>query len=462
MHEEILNAINNKSHVSIKYISSKNEITERLISSIEFTEEFDKFGYYGEHIKAFCHLRNSERHFKIDRILSFRIVDDNFTFDAPIKDTQEIVVENPIDEQLSIHKNESGCSSLNSIKSSNIETQREKKIITTQKSKQSTANLSTKTHDNTYGKNADSNITAWLWGCAGLIFLIWIFGNSCEKKTQSTTKESSISSSNDPSSQPSIAEQQYPDTTTSPASSHGASTGSAPRKPSVQNTREVQQLLTDLGYDPGSVDGVYGRSTSDAVQSFQRDEGIPQNGWIDENLLSTLRRVRVDYKPHVPQPKPQTQSDVQSHSRISTANTSTTTSYFTRGSHQDLVLRVQGFPDAIKDFSALGYEEWKYGDSFVNISTHDGRVTTWSNQGILKVRLFPGPNTSSLNYFTHDSHQDDVLRLQGTPDHINDYSAPGYELWKYGSSSVKISTQDHRVVDWSNKSSNLKVEASGD
>jgi peptidoglycan hydrolase-like protein with peptidoglycan-binding domain len=76
-----------------------------------------------------------------------------------------------------------------------------------------------------------------------------------------------------------------------PSVSPGASTSSAPQKPTAQHTREAQQLLTDLGYDPGPVDGDYGRRTADAVKAFQRDVGITQDGWIDQDLISVLRRV---------------------------------------------------------------------------------------------------------------------------------------------------------------------------
>ena len=66
---------------------------------------------------------------------------------------------------------------------------------------------------------------------------------------------------------------------------------SAPEKPSAQHTREAQQLLTDLGYKPGPVDGDYGRRTADAVKAFQRDMGITQDGQIDQSLLSLLRSI---------------------------------------------------------------------------------------------------------------------------------------------------------------------------
>jgi len=77
-----------------------------------------------------------------------------------------------------------------------------------------------------------------------------------------------------------------------PSVSPGASTSSGPKKPNAQHTREAQQLLTDLGYDPGPVDGDYGRRTADAVKAFQRDAGITQDGWIDQDLLSILRTIK--------------------------------------------------------------------------------------------------------------------------------------------------------------------------
>lgn len=96
-----------------------------------------------------------------------------------------------------------------------------------------------------------------------------------------------------------------------PSVSPGISTSIAPKKPNAQYTREAQQLLIDLGYDPGPVDGDYGRRTADAVKAFQRAAGITPDGWIDEDLLSTLRRAKATYKTSVvSQPKPQTQTSV--------------------------------------------------------------------------------------------------------------------------------------------------------
>ena len=66
--------------------------------------------------------------------------------------------------------------------------------------------------------------------------------------------------------------------------------------------------------------------------------------------------------------------------------------YFTRGSHRDDVLRIQGTPSSINRHPSLGYEVWWYGSSNIDISLRDGRVTEWDNgRGNLKVRMAAGP-----------------------------------------------------------------------
>lgn len=66
---------------------------------------------------------------------------------------------------------------------------------------------------------------------------------------------------------------------------------SASKKPSYRYTREVQQRLTDLGYNPGPVDGDYGRRTVDATKAFQRDNDLSQTGKIDRSLIVALRKA---------------------------------------------------------------------------------------------------------------------------------------------------------------------------
>jgi hypothetical protein len=60
--------------------------------------------------------------------------------------------------------------------------------------------------------------------------------------------------------------------------------------------------------------------------------------------------------------------------------------YFTIGSHKDDVLRLQGTPDDISRYSALGHETWAYGNSRVNISIMSAQVIDYSNNGTLQVK----------------------------------------------------------------------------
>ena len=141
--------------------------------------------------------------------------------------------------------------------------------------------------------------------------------------------------------------------------------------------------------------------------------------------------------------------------RLLPGNQVTSEAYFTRGSHADNVLRLQGTPSGIDQFSS--YEIWRFGISNVKIDLRTRHVLEWSNiAGNLKVRLLPGNQVTSEAYFTRGSHADDVLRLQGTPSGIDQFSS--YEIWRFGISNVKIDLQTRRVLEWSNIAGNLKVK----
>ena len=66
------------------------------------------------------------------------------------------------------------------------------------------------------------------------------------------------------------------------------------------NTRQVQNLLDYLGYDPGPIDGANGPNTEDAVRAFQRAEGLTVDGiagtGTQGKLLEAVAAGRV-YKP---------------------------------------------------------------------------------------------------------------------------------------------------------------------
>ena len=52
--------------------------------------------------------------------------------------------------------------------------------------------------------------------------------------------------------------------------------------------KEVQQKLADAGYYTGSIDGIYGSGTAEAVKNFQRDNGLTQDGIAGTQTLSAL------------------------------------------------------------------------------------------------------------------------------------------------------------------------------
>ncbi|MCW5695237.1 MAG: peptidoglycan-binding protein [Bauldia sp.] len=81
------------------------------------------------------------------------------------------------------------------------------------------------------------------------------------------------------------------------------------RGPQVSQTvTEVQQLLTDLGYRPGTVDGLLGGQTGAAIEAFQRDRGMTVTGDIDASLLSALRQASASPGETVPvAPPPEVQ-----------------------------------------------------------------------------------------------------------------------------------------------------------
>lgn len=53
--------------------------------------------------------------------------------------------------------------------------------------------------------------------------------------------------------------------------------------------REIQQRLTDLGYDPGPVDGMFGGKTKVAIQGFQRKKGMNPDGQATPQVLEALK-----------------------------------------------------------------------------------------------------------------------------------------------------------------------------
>lgn len=62
---------------------------------------------------------------------------------------------------------------------------------------------------------------------------------------------------------------------------------------SASEVREVQLLLTILGYQPGPIDGVLGGQTEQAIRGFQRDQGLTVTGVPTQQLIDRLRIASV-------------------------------------------------------------------------------------------------------------------------------------------------------------------------
>jgi hypothetical protein len=67
----------------------------------------------------------------------------------------------------------------------------------------------------------------------------------------------------------------------------------APLKPGDQGApvRLLQRALAQLGYSPGTIDGQYGPSTTQAVSRFQRASGLTADGVLGPNTLRALTRA---------------------------------------------------------------------------------------------------------------------------------------------------------------------------
>ncbi len=50
----------------------------------------------------------------------------------------------------------------------------------------------------------------------------------------------------------------------------------------------VQKTLKQYGYDPGQIDGVYGRKTQRAVKRFQKDHGLKADGIVGKKTRNAL------------------------------------------------------------------------------------------------------------------------------------------------------------------------------
>jgi peptidoglycan hydrolase-like protein with peptidoglycan-binding domain len=76
-----------------------------------------------------------------------------------------------------------------------------------------------------------------------------------------------------------------------------AGTGRAASRPAPSPAiAEAQRALKDIGFDPGSVDGVLGQQTRQAVRDFQRIKGLRVTGDLDHETREALG-IRAEARP---------------------------------------------------------------------------------------------------------------------------------------------------------------------
>jgi carboxyl-terminal processing protease len=56
-----------------------------------------------------------------------------------------------------------------------------------------------------------------------------------------------------------------------------------------EQIKSAQQMLKGLGFDPGREDGYFSKETEQAVKAFQKANGLPVTGKIDQNTASVLQ-----------------------------------------------------------------------------------------------------------------------------------------------------------------------------
>ena len=76
----------------------------------------------------------------------------------------------------------------------------------------------------------------------------------------------------------------------------------APTSQSPELIQEAQEVLTDLGYRPGPVDGVLGIRTRGAIRKFQQDASLKPSGKLDAATLNQLE-VAWSKQPGIVKPK---------------------------------------------------------------------------------------------------------------------------------------------------------------
>jgi branched-chain amino acid transport system substrate-binding protein len=60
------------------------------------------------------------------------------------------------------------------------------------------------------------------------------------------------------------------------------------------STREVQVLMTELGFYTGPIDGIWTQELTDSIKALQRELGVPETGVLDTATLEAIYRLGVE------------------------------------------------------------------------------------------------------------------------------------------------------------------------
>ena len=139
------------------------------------------------------------------------------------------------------------------------------------------------------------------------------------------------------------------------------------------------------------------------------------------------------------------------------------TGYFTLGSSKSDVADIHGPPGDVSIDQYFRAEVWHYGsDDTIEFDVSSGKVQGWSNiRRNLRIKLIPGPNVTSLDYFMIGAHRDEVARLHGTPVMIMASQELDREIWVYDgpevTAAIGFSFSTGRLNHWESDDSNLKA-----
>ncbi len=54
------------------------------------------------------------------------------------------------------------------------------------------------------------------------------------------------------------------------------------------DVRAMQEALAKKGFNPGSIDGIVGPKTREAIAAFEKASGLPNDGVVDDAMLKQL------------------------------------------------------------------------------------------------------------------------------------------------------------------------------